>query len=255
MAQSALTVTPPNPTPPTNFSCTGVTGPNPPNYTKNTYNDTKNWGPGTANPPVFTPTSPPPFFDDGSAGASNVYAAATSALASGSGATAGGSEGTYPGAGTGYANVNNVGAVPASTSAAHEEVGNVTTVTATVPNPSPVGQLVTVSDGPVNNTDALRIGGANANHASYLGAGASTLTSVTGASNVSGIGTTTLTATGTNFRRDSVINVNGIAQNTTYVSATSLTAGSVVKRLTAGTLPCTVTTGGVTTAPQNWTLT
>ena len=34
MAQSALTVTPPNPTPPTNMSCTGATPPNPPNYTK-----------------------------------------------------------------------------------------------------------------------------------------------------------------------------------------------------------------------------
>jgi hypothetical protein len=249
MAQSALTVTPPNPTPPTNFSCTGVTGPNPPNYTKNTYNDPKNWS--SVNPKDF----PPPYFDDGSAGAVNVYAANTAALASGSGATAGGGEGSYAGSGTAYANINNVGAVPASTSAAHEEVGNVTTVTATVPNPSPYGQLQTVSDGPVNNTDALRIGGANANHASYLGTGASTLTSVTGASNVSGVGTTTLTATGTNFRRDSVINVNGIPQNTTYVSATSLTAGSVVKRLTAGTVPCTVTTGGVTTASQNWTLT
>jgi hypothetical protein len=96
----------------------------------------------------------------------------------------------------------------------------------------------------------------NAQHASSLsGAGASTLTSVTGASNVSGIGTTTLTATGTAFRRDSVINVNGVPQNTTYVSATTLTAGSVVKKTTAGTVPCTVTTGGVTTAPQNWTLT
>ena len=60
---------------------------------------------------------------------------------------------------------------------------------------------------------------------------------------------------GTNFRRDSVINVNGVPQNTTYVSSVSLTAGSVVKRTTAGTLPVTVTTGGVTTAPQNWTLT
>lgn len=240
MAQSAATVTPPNPTPPTNLSCTGSTPPNPPNYTKNTYAEVDNWGTGTN-------SFPPPYFDDGTAGALNAYAAATSALASGSGATAGGTEGTYPGAAA--------GAVPASSSAAHEEAGNVTTVTAAVPNPSPAGQLVTVSDGPAVDTVAKREGGQNALHASYLGAGASTLTSVTGASNASGIGTTTLTATGTNFRRDSVINVNGIPQNTTYVSATTLTAGSVVKRTTAGTLPCTVTTGGITTAPQNWTLT
>ena len=37
MAQSALTVTPPNPTPPTNLSTTGATPPNPTNYTKLTY--------------------------------------------------------------------------------------------------------------------------------------------------------------------------------------------------------------------------
>ena len=42
MAQSAATVTPPNPTPPTNMSFTGATPPNVPNYTKNTYNDPKN---------------------------------------------------------------------------------------------------------------------------------------------------------------------------------------------------------------------
>jgi hypothetical protein len=37
MAQSALTVTTPNPTPPTNMSFTGATPPNVPNYTKLTY--------------------------------------------------------------------------------------------------------------------------------------------------------------------------------------------------------------------------
>jgi hypothetical protein len=240
MAQSALTVTPPNPTPPTNFANTGATPPNPPNYTKNTYNDPKNWGTGA-------PTSPPPFYDDGAAGSLIVFATNTGALASGSAATAGGTEGTYPGAGTGP---NAGGAVPASTSVAHEGAGTETLVTGAVSNPSPNGQLQMVGCGPAYSVTP------NANHASYLSAaGASTLTSVTGASNVSGIGTTTLTATGTNFRRDSVINVNGVPQNTTYVSATTLTAGSVVKRTTAGTLPCTVTTGGVTTAPQNWTLT
>lgn len=247
MAQNAFTVTAPNPTPPTNLSCTGATPPNAPNYTKNTYADPKNWS--SANPKDF----PPPYFDDGSAGALNAYAAATSALASGSGATAGGTEGTYPGAGTAYALPNNLGAVPASSSAAHEEVGNVTTVTATVPNPSPGGQLVTVSDGPA--LTAAVPPAPNSLHASYLGAGTSTLTGVTGASNVSGIGTTTITATGTNFRRDSVIYMAGVPQNTTYVSATSLTAGSVVKRINAGTVPFTVVTGGISTASQNWTLT
>src|SRR5262245_59910777 len=115
MAQSATTVTPPSPTPPTNMSCTGATSPNPPNYTKNTYNDPKNWG-------VGTPTPPPPYFDDGSPGAAVAFASNTAALASGSGATGGGTEGTYPGAAN--------GAVPASTSVAHEAAGSEVVVTA-----------------------------------------------------------------------------------------------------------------------------
>src|SRR4249920_3181139 len=117
MAQSALTVTPPNPTPPTNMSCTGATPPNPPNYTKNTMADPKNWS--SVNPKDF----PPPYFDDGTAGALTTFATNTAALASGSAATAGGTEGTYPGAGSGTT-VNNVGAVPASTSIAHEGSGS-----------------------------------------------------------------------------------------------------------------------------------
>ena len=60
MAQSALTVTPPSPTPPTNMSFTGATPPNPPNYTKNTMADWYDNG-------KFE-TYPPPYFDDGSAG-------------------------------------------------------------------------------------------------------------------------------------------------------------------------------------------
>lgn len=253
MAQNAQTVTAPNPTPPTNMSFTGQTPPsNVPNYTKNTYNDPKNWGVGTI-------TSPPPYFDDGSQGAGNAYAAVTSALASGSAATAGGCEGTYPGTGTAYANPNNVGAVPASANSAHEEVGNVTTYNPPNATP-PTGAaahdvLVFVSDGPVMNTLALREAGPNAAHASYVGAGASTLTGVTGAANVAGPGkTTTVTATGTNFRRDSVLYVNGVAQNTTYVSATTLTAGSVPNKQTtgAGNIVCYVVTGGVATANVNW---
>ena len=74
MAQSALTVTPPNPTPPTNMSCTGATPPNPPNYTKNTYID---WAPDTD-----FDTDPPPYFDDGAAGSLAAFATNTAALAS-----------------------------------------------------------------------------------------------------------------------------------------------------------------------------
>src|SRR4030095_16075876 len=101
MAQSALTVTPPNPTPPTNMGFTGATPPNPPNFTKNTYNDPKNYS--AVNPKDF----PPPYFDDGTAGAITQITSAQPALASGSGATAGGTEGSYPGTAA--------GAAPAST--------------------------------------------------------------------------------------------------------------------------------------------
>jgi hypothetical protein len=67
MAQSALTVTTPNPTPPTNFSSTGATPPNPPNFTRQTMNDPKNWS--ATNPKDF-----PPPYDDGSAGALATFA-------------------------------------------------------------------------------------------------------------------------------------------------------------------------------------
>src|SRR6185436_14076793 len=90
MAQSALTVTPPSPTPPTNMSFTGATPPNPPNFTKLTYAD---WLDNTR-----FDTNPPPYFDDGAAGGLFAFATNTAALASGSGGTAGGTEGSYPGA-------------------------------------------------------------------------------------------------------------------------------------------------------------
>ena len=113
MAQSALTVTPPNPTPPTNMQFTGATGPNPPNYTKATYAD---WLDNTK-----FDTAPPPYNDDGIANDGTQFAANVAALASGTGATAGGTEGTYPGAANGV--------VPASTSVPHEGAGTEVVVT------------------------------------------------------------------------------------------------------------------------------
>lgn len=245
MAQSALTVTVPNPTPPTNMSFTGATPPNPPNFTKNTYNDPKNWS--YVNPKDF----PPPYFDDGTAGSLIVFAANTAALASGSGATAGGTEGTYPGAAA--------GAVPASTSVAHEGAGNETLATWGVQWPTganvynPNGPLQMVGCGPALSAGVLPT--PNANHASYLSAaGTSTITSLS-AGGTAGTGTTLLTVTGTNFRRDSVVNVNGVPQTTNFASATSISVTNAPKRATAGNTPVTVTTGGVTTAPTNWVFT
>ena len=123
MTQSALTVTAPNPTPPTNFGNTGATPPNPPNYTKATYLD-------YADNTKFD-SAPPPYYDDGAAGLVGVFATNVAALASGSADTAGGTgnptgstagtPGTYPGAAN--------GTVPASTSVAHEAAGTETSAT------------------------------------------------------------------------------------------------------------------------------
>lgn len=241
MAQSALTVTPPNPTPPTNMGFTGATAPNPPNYTKNTYNDAKNWGTGT-------PTYPPPYFDDGSAGALTQITSAQPALASGSGATAGGCEGTYPGAAN--------GAVPASTSVDGEGRGTEVVVTSPGSRAECPTQQVSVLG---NFTGIATAGGVintpNATHASSLSPAVNpTLTSIS-AGGASGTGTATATATGTGFTRQSVMWVNGIPYATTFVSSTSLTCVAP-KKASAGSLPVIVVTGGVVqTASQNWTFT
>jgi hypothetical protein len=230
------------------MSFTGATPPNVPNYTKNTYNDPKNWS--YVNPKDF----PPPYFDDGAAGPLHTYATNTAALASGSAATAGGTEGNYGAIGV---------AVPASTSVAHEGAGTELRVLApgNINYAYVVGTLdmsQSVSDGPVVNTQALRDAGPNANHASYLsGSAIPTTSAASGASNVSGAGTTLLTVTGTNFNRSSVVYISGVAQTTNYVSATSLTVTNAQKRATVGTLPVTVVNGagGTPSNATNWTFT
>jgi hypothetical protein len=233
MAQSALTVTPPNPTPPTNFGSTGTTAPNPPNFTKLTYAD---WADNTK-----FDTNPPPYYDDGSAGSLIVFATNVAALASGSGATAGGTENTYPGAASGV--------VPASTSVAAEGAGTETSATMSYSSAifNPAGALVMVGTGPALPADA--VGGKNINpnqsHASSLSPATNpTFASLTVGSAVSGAGTTLLTCTGTGFVQGCRIWVNNSEQTTTYVSATSLTA-TINKKREAGTWPVDVKLGGV----------
>lgn len=239
MAQSALTVTPPSPTPPTNFGNTGATPPNPPNYTKLTYAD---WQDNTK-----FDTNPPPYYDDGSAGSLVAFATNVAALASGSGATAGGTEGTYPGAAS--------GAVPASTSVAHEGAGTETIATwgispwvtggANIYNPS--GTPVMVGTGPALPADAVggKIISPNQTHASTLSPATNpAFASLTVGSAVSGAGTTLLTCTGTAFVPGCRIWVNNVEQTTTYVSATSLTS-TINKKREAGTWPVDVKLGGV----------
>ena len=72
---------------------------------------------------------------------------------------------------------------------------------------------------------------------------APTLTSVSPSAATAGGASFTLTATGINFTNTSVINWNGAALTTTFVSATSLTAVVPAANIaTAGTVPVTVTT-------------
>jgi hypothetical protein len=107
----------------------------------------------------------------------------------------------------------------------------------------------------MGNYTNLVTGGPNASHASNISnPGTSTIGSLS-AGGASGAGTTLLTVTGTNFRRDSVVSVNGVPQTTNYASLTSLSVTNAPKKATAGNLPVTVTTGGVTTAPTNWVFT
>jgi hypothetical protein len=140
-------------------------------------------------------------------------------------------------------------ATPSAGGTAYEGAGTEVVATSSVPNPSPAGQMQTVSDlGNYTTTP-------NGQHASSLSpttnpalASISPTTAVSGAS-----GTDTITCTGTNFTRQSVVYANGVAMPTTFVSPTSITA-AVRKKTSAGTWPITVVTGGVvTTASQTLT--
>ena len=275
MAQSALTVTTPSPTPPTNLACTGSTPPNPPNYSRR-----------TVGPPPDIITNPPPYFDDGVPAYTSTFASAneisstptmpasiatfianTAALTSGTSAadnntgTTAGTTTTAAG-GTGFNSVTGTypvqgGLVPASTSLAHEGAGTETSVTQSYSSailaPIPLkmfgcGPALTQGTSPQPNQV----------HASSLSPTTNpTLSSITPGGTVSGAsGTYTLTCTGVGFTRQSVVYVNGVPQLTVFASSTSLTCAAVTKKTSAGTWPVTVVTGGVvTTTAQNWTFT
>jgi hypothetical protein len=255
MAQSALTVTTPNPTPPTNFGNTGATPPNPPNYTKLTYAD---WQDNTK-----FDTTPPPYYDDGAAGAGATFTANVAALASGSADTAGGtgnptgSTAGTPGTWPGVAN----GTVPASTSVAHEGAGTETLFTQTYSSAilAPV-VLTTVGCGPnlvKATTDAGAPVSPNTTHASTMSPVTNpALVSIAPTTLASApTGTQLITATGTNFVPGCRIWHDGVEQSTTFVSATSLTA-TVKKRPFAGIAPVVVKLGGLqmgVSAPFTWT--
>ena len=124
MAQTAFTVTPPSPTPPTKCRSPGPRRPIRPISPRT---PTRTRPTTTSSTPIRRPTSMTALRDR------SWFAANTAALASGTGATAGGTEGSYPGAANGV--------VPASTSVAHEGAGTEVVSTATSTNPGPNGQL------------------------------------------------------------------------------------------------------------------
>lgn len=233
MAQSAVTVTNENPTPPTNIAYIGLTPPNPNIYLAAVY------GP---------PPTAPPVFDDGIA---NTYPCISQ------------NEGGGVNGGALPAPIGNMKVFAAphalvadstgKTSAAHEGAGTELAVTAAVPNPSPAGQLVMVSCGPVLTPGTLP--NPNALHASSLSPATNpTLTTIAPTTSVHGTAAITMTATGVGFTPLSKIAINGVPQATTFVSSTSLTC-LATPPAAAGTPNVTVVTGGVVvTAPQVWTI-
>lgn len=254
MAQSALTVTPPSPTPPTNFQFTGATGPNPPNLTKLAYAGA------FANPPTNQPTAAEIDYDTPVALTDPLAFAANKAAFTfaGTGATSGGTEGTYPGTGTG---VNGVGAVPASTSVAHEGAGTESVATQTYPATVFVPGGSTYSAGMVGGplrtfsdlgnftgtaTAAGVINSPNATHASTLSPAVNpALVSISPTTLAAATtGTQVITCTGTGFVPGCRVWHDNVEYPTTFVSATSITA-LVNKRTSAGVVPVVVKLGGV----------
>ena len=162
MSQSAITVTVPNPTPPTNMSFLGQTPPNAPTQ---------------------------PVADDGTAGTLTVFASKTASA----------DNANFP-------------------SVDHEGKGTEVTVVA----PGSRAEAPTVSFSDLGNYTT----NPNRDHASSLSpATAPTFASISPTTAVKGTsGTTTITATGTGFVPGCKIWANNVEQNTTFVSATSLTA-------------------------------
>lgn len=196
MAQSALTVTPENPTPPTNMSFIGTT------------------------PPTDLAQA---YFDDGAAGSAILFAIKVAAAGSGS-------------------------------SVDHEGRGNETSYTMTYSSGIflPGGATVMVGCGPAYSANP------NSNHASYVGGTTPTITGSPAPNNVaSGGGNVAITLTGTNYTPSSKVYIDGLLQNSNYVSPTSLTVANAPKKATAGTRSVTVTNGfnGPSSAASTWTFT
>ncbi|MCC3155373.1 IPT/TIG domain-containing protein [Hymenobacter sp. BT770] len=130
-------------------------------------------------------------------------------------------------------------------------VVNATTLTFVVPVGATSGTLaVTTPFGTATSTGTLTFIADNP---------APTIASITPATAVAGSGALTLTVNGTNFISGSVVNFNGTALTTTYMSATQLTAAVPATAVaTAGTFNVSVTNaapGGGTSANATFSVT
>ena len=122
--------------------------------------------------------------------------------------------------------------------------------------------VATAGTAPVTVTNPTP-GGGTSNSLTFTITGTSnptpTLASLSPNSVVAGSGAFTLTVNGTNFIRNSVVNFNGAARTTTYVSSTQLTAAILATDVaTTGTAPVTVTNptpGGGTSNSLTFTIT
>jgi hypothetical protein len=265
MAQNALSVTASNPTPPTNTSSIGWTAPDPSFFATTAYaTSVAIPGQGTINDihypfggPGATPSTTAPYFDDGF---TNTPLAMTLNETGGVNGT------TAPAAVNGllfvaaHATVTDSSGPPAITSAAPESAGlevngNISWVNAA----TGYTHVTKVAAAGLVMTQAIRDAGPNASHASSLSPTTALTPTTTGATGVNNVGNgtaTTLTVTGTNYNRSSVVYIDGVAQPTNYVSATSLTVTNAIKRSSAGNMAVTVknTNSGITSGSFNWVL-
>ena len=246
MAQNQLTVTNSNPTPPTNLVNSGSPPPNPATFDPQIYVNTGTGLDGLGLP-YYPRANLAPYYDDSIA---NTYPVISQNEGGGVNGT------TAPslvGNGKVFAAKKAALAV-GGTSADHEGLGTEVAVTATVPNPSPHGQLVMVSTGPVL-TAASIAAGPNASHASSDSATPTSAPTITGLLPVAPVGnggTTPLTVNGTNFKAGAVVNIAGVPYPTQYNSATQLVVMNAPKRTSAGNTAITVRVGATTPAGTNW---
>lgn len=228
MAQSALTVTTPNPTPPTNLVNTGTTGPNPATFDPTVYVQA------TTGDVHYPRPNLAPFYDDG------IIATVPNSTTAGAnnGATLNDPAGTI----TAFAAKKAALAV-GGTSVDHEGLGDNNAVV-TAPGSRTECPTQMFSCGPAA-TAATRAAGPNSSHASTLSPQTNpALVSISPTTLASASsGTQVITCTGTGFVPGCRIWHDNVEQTTTFVSATSLTA-TVNKKPNPGAVLVSVKLGG-----------